>query len=250
MQEAGEQASYTRGTVLTPVKADALNPDQRACCICFQPFGSTASTQGGPEVPVKLPCGHLFGEMCISTWTRSRNSCPLCRKKVLNIDDCPANRQLPDSGSSNALSSELIAQDDVWLDEGVWNNSFESLEDAVSYADIETLIDYYTRDLSNNTFDSQPQRFLETLICGEHHGLCQCCDDQDTKDAPLPHIRLTLPATTRPRSMDIDNFDLVQLGSQFAELNYRYKIWGDEYRNAPTFNEMSLSGDAVEVIHW
>ncbi|KAF1926466.1 uncharacterized protein M421DRAFT_422795 [Didymella exigua CBS 183.55] len=220
MRQISEQASYTRGTVLTPVKADTLDRNERACYICFQPFGSTASLQAGPEGPVQLPCGHVFGEVCISIWIRSSNSCPFCRKKVLDIDGWPASRHVPESSSSNTFSSEYTTQDDVWLDEEVWNNSSDSLEDAVSYADIEALIEHYTRDLSNVNFDSQPQRRQEALVYGEHHGLCHCIGGRGIRNAALPLRRLTSPATVEARPMDIDNFDLAQMGSQFAEVNY------------------------------
>lgn len=221
MYQASEQSSCSRSTVFVPVKANALERTDGACYICFQPFGSTDPLHGGSEVPVQLPCGHVFGEVCITIWTHSSNSCPLCRKKVLNTDDCPANIRVPNSGSSNSPNSRLTVQDDVWLDEAVWNTSSRNPEPAVSYADVETLVSYYTRDLSNVNFDSQPQRSPETLICGEHRGLCHCYDDRETRNAALPRRRLIPPANAQPRPMGIDNFDLVQLGSQFARLNYR-----------------------------
>lgn len=171
-------------------------------------------------MPVQLPCGHVFGQVYIIIWIQSSNPCPLCRKKVLSVDDCPANTCPPDSGSSNTHNSRLIALEDVWMDEEVWNTSSPNLESAVSYADIETLVEYYTRDLSNVDFDSQPQRGSGILICGEPRGFCHCCDDRGTINAALPRRRLTPPATPQPRPVGIDNFDLVQLGSQFSRLNY------------------------------
>jgi hypothetical protein len=215
MHQASEQASCSRSTVLAPVRADALDPNDRACYICFQPFGSTGSLYGESEVPVQLPCGHVFGEVCISIWTHSSNSCPLCRKKVLGIDDCPANTRSSESGSSNTHNSRLTASVDIWLDDEVWNTSSQNHEPAVSYAEVETLVEYYTRDLSN--VNLQPHRVPETLFCGEYRGLCHCCDDRGTRNAALPRRRLTPPAAAQP----IDNFDLVQLGSQFARLDYR-----------------------------
>jgi hypothetical protein len=221
MHQASDQASCLRCTVLTLVKADALDRNERACCICFQPFGPTESLHGRAEVPVQLPCGHVFGEECISIWARSSNSCPLCRKKVLDVDKCSANTRFPSTGSATTQSSRFTTQDDVWLDEETWNTSFTDPEHAVSYADIETLIEYYTRDLSNVDSDYQSQRSPETQICGEHRDVCHCHGGRETRNVAVPHGRLTPPATTRPRPMDIDNLDLVQLGSQFAELNYR-----------------------------
>lgn len=216
MRQTSEQASYLYGTVLTPVKADSLDRNERTCCICFQPFGSTASLQGGTEVPVQLSCGHIFGEACISTWIRSSDSYPLCREKILNVDDRPANRHVPDPGSSHALSFEFASHYDVWLDEEVWNHPSRILEDAVSFADIETLIEHYTGDLLNSRSDSRPERGREVLICGERHGLCHCYGGQGTGTAMLPHRCLTPPAIDEPRPLNINDLDLRQLGSQFA----------------------------------
>lgn len=34
------------------------------------------------HVATKMPCGHIFGHLCICEWLRSNNSCPLCRTQV------------------------------------------------------------------------------------------------------------------------------------------------------------------------
>lgn len=28
--------------------------------------------------PVSLPCGHVFGALCINSWFRKKESCPIC----------------------------------------------------------------------------------------------------------------------------------------------------------------------------
>lgn len=73
----------------------ALETDDMECSICKLEYGtyrgeeisSTESVldQGLPgeestEQPVKLCCGHLFGEWCIKTWLLEQPaSCPVCR---------------------------------------------------------------------------------------------------------------------------------------------------------------------------
>ena len=74
-----------------------LQPENRVCPICQEPYGMDGP-QGGPqnhpqgsvsisgsvvEYPVKLPC-HVFGSECLKTWlTPSKNeSCPLCRRNI------------------------------------------------------------------------------------------------------------------------------------------------------------------------
>lgn len=44
----------------------------------------TESEANFPEshVATKMPCGHIFGHLCICEWLRSNNSCPLCRVTV------------------------------------------------------------------------------------------------------------------------------------------------------------------------
>ncbi|CAD5221060.1 unnamed protein product [Bursaphelenchus xylophilus] len=43
------------------------------CAICLNTM-----TSG-----VKLPCGHIFEELCVRKWLEERNECPLCRKSVV-----------------------------------------------------------------------------------------------------------------------------------------------------------------------
>ena len=65
----------------TEPSADAIqqNPLCRICWIEYE----------GEDRPVRLPCGHLFGEECIIAWSRGitpngrHNGCPYCRKELL-----------------------------------------------------------------------------------------------------------------------------------------------------------------------
>lgn len=45
------------------------------CPICQEAFDNTAR----PEIPVRLPCHHIFGALCISSWMSLEETCPLCR---------------------------------------------------------------------------------------------------------------------------------------------------------------------------
>lgn len=241
MQEASEQISYAQGTVLVPVKADALEPDERSCCICLQPFGSATLTQSGSEAAVQLPCGHVFGEVCMASWALVNNSCPLCRKQAFSfgIGDHSAGQHSSDPRVSIPLSSVLLPQDDIWLDEYVWNDSNRSRRSTVSSADIETMIYSYTHDHSDVNLGSQRQHLPGTLSCSEHRGFCQCSADQNTRNGALPHRRLATPATAPREQTDIVNLDLVQLGSQFAELQFQYPEM-DGFLNASRFGQNTL----------
>lgn len=52
---------------LKAVKLDDIEPDNQECDICRESFGSAVDDQS-PEKPVSLPCGHIFGNRCISGW--------------------------------------------------------------------------------------------------------------------------------------------------------------------------------------
>lgn len=47
--------------------------EPKYCCICFE-----------NEICKKLICGHIIGKKCIEEWTEISNSCPLCRKKLID----------------------------------------------------------------------------------------------------------------------------------------------------------------------
>ncbi|MCJ1425417.1 hypothetical protein MMC29_003316 [Sticta canariensis] len=49
------------------VKLDDIEPENGECDICRQSFCSTDDGRS-PEIPISLPCGHVFGMDCISNW--------------------------------------------------------------------------------------------------------------------------------------------------------------------------------------
>lgn len=55
------------------VKLDDLDPARKECDVCRQSFLS-ADHGTTPEKPVSLPCGHVFGSSCLSSWIASGNS--------------------------------------------------------------------------------------------------------------------------------------------------------------------------------
>ncbi|MCJ1456956.1 hypothetical protein MMC28_007322 [Mycoblastus sanguinarius] len=69
--------NMTRQPLLSELKGDL------SCHICHERF----LTGEAPEVPVKLPCGHICGIGCILKWLSplsptGNNSCPECRKPI------------------------------------------------------------------------------------------------------------------------------------------------------------------------
>lgn len=57
------------------------------CTICGEDYGTTIPASDIlPEDPVRLPCNHEFGHVCLTTWLsptqESKNTCPLCRRTL------------------------------------------------------------------------------------------------------------------------------------------------------------------------
>lgn len=84
----------------------SLAEDDELCDICFLCFGEwrwedrhTANSGDSepfkvlvdmmPENPVRLSCGHIFGELCLRTWmmriSKGPFTCPKCRTKLSRV---------------------------------------------------------------------------------------------------------------------------------------------------------------------
>ena len=67
---------------------ESLPEDGRSCGICQETYLHGEH----PEQPVRLPCGHHFGRVCIERWLspeepHPRNNCPLCRRAFFAVED-------------------------------------------------------------------------------------------------------------------------------------------------------------------
>lgn len=68
---------YTPSAAPSPDQLIAILPTSPAaavCTVCME------GCEGGKQTP----CGHIFHGACISSWLGLRNSCPLCRRRVLS----------------------------------------------------------------------------------------------------------------------------------------------------------------------
>ena len=68
---------------MTSVAKEDLEQENRKCIICQENYHLGDFN----ERPVKLRCGHVFGEKCIQQWVRGkgvrpRSTCPLCRAQL------------------------------------------------------------------------------------------------------------------------------------------------------------------------
>ncbi|KAF3008702.1 hypothetical protein E8E13_009521 [Curvularia kusanoi] len=67
-----------------------------ACDICAKDYSAIpVESSEEEEVAVKLPCGHYFGEWCISQWFdtckthKNKVTCPMCRKQLIEPPQSP-----------------------------------------------------------------------------------------------------------------------------------------------------------------
>ncbi|CAG8954963.1 hypothetical protein HYFRA_00008652 [Hymenoscyphus fraxineus] len=70
-----------RGYLVMLLNQDDPPANERTCAICEIDYGDEQVVQGTFELPAMLPCGHVFGYFCLTTWIRDRKgrSCPTCR---------------------------------------------------------------------------------------------------------------------------------------------------------------------------
>ena len=75
-------ADFLSSNSLQKVDPQTLDPEDH-CMICHTEYDSAT------ESPVRLPCGHVFGESCILQWlwARDRNTCPLCSRVLFRHDE-------------------------------------------------------------------------------------------------------------------------------------------------------------------
>lgn len=74
--------------------------EDQPCPICMEEYSTTPCASGKTERAVRLPCSHVVGFECISTWLmpksgrRSNNSCPICRRELFPVAPpfCPTLR--------------------------------------------------------------------------------------------------------------------------------------------------------------
>lgn len=77
-------------------KVPCADLTETECSICREDFDVSLTTDDG-ELPVRLQCGHIFGEKCLllflSTRATRQNSCPMCRAKLPHLADHASGRQ-------------------------------------------------------------------------------------------------------------------------------------------------------------
>ena len=72
---------------LISLELDDLEKGDNTCAICLQPYREGESQ----EIPLQLPCGHIFGKECLLSWLSDIGDdgahaacCPMCRKECIS----------------------------------------------------------------------------------------------------------------------------------------------------------------------
>lgn len=55
------------------------------------------------ECPIRLPCSHIIGSACITTWLQTRSTCPICRFEFF-----PAQEKASDSDDGEELDDQTL----------------------------------------------------------------------------------------------------------------------------------------------
>lgn len=91
-------AQYPDATV-----AELEATGDQTCIVCrddmihasAQPTGDDQPALGPLDKPKKLPCGHILHLRCLRSWLERQQSCPMCRRPVLDPAPAPTPTQAP-----------------------------------------------------------------------------------------------------------------------------------------------------------
>lgn len=109
------------------------------CYICLEECDAISQETGIVEWGIRLPCSHVCGSACITTWFRSNNTCLVCRREffppqISDEDDAMIGNEIDEE-------SEDSHEDDAMTDDEIGEESEDSDEDE----DSDGNEDYYHR---------------------------------------------------------------------------------------------------------
>lgn len=126
------------------VHRSSLGPDAKdlECPICFYNYWAPRTLEGEPpeaaEFPVRLPCGHVFGYICISEWLNDNRTCPICKAEMERTVDI-AKQVLEKLHRREKIE---LAIENLWA---VWS-SFWTMRDTVNRDGLRTIANRLSRD--------------------------------------------------------------------------------------------------------
>ena len=111
-----QRAKATEYILNLPIVCRANLPDEhKSCHICMEDFKTQTSKT--LELPVRLPCSHILGTICMINWLSSNGDnsprgCPLCRAALL-----PQTQPPPSESRSAYRDGFRRRENNVWFDE-------------------------------------------------------------------------------------------------------------------------------------
>ncbi|KAJ3023014.1 E3 ubiquitin-protein ligase hrd1 [Thoreauomyces humboldtii] len=106
-----EEMEVTPPVTVPPPPADAAAPLPPAAPAA--PAAGEARPPGHPDTPKKLHCGHIFHFHCLRSWLERQQSCPTCRRSVLETT-VPAATQPPANPAPAAGPAGAVNPENDW----------------------------------------------------------------------------------------------------------------------------------------
>ncbi|KAF2090544.1 hypothetical protein K490DRAFT_61863 [Saccharata proteae CBS 121410] len=99
--------------VMETVEGSAVVLEDESCYICLADYYSWhGADRVCDDVPMRLiPCGHIFGRMCIKEWLgpgTGKNTCPLCRVVLFPLTFQVSRPQFDQASVASIASSSMI----------------------------------------------------------------------------------------------------------------------------------------------
>lgn len=162
--------------------------DRLECTICYEPYDSS-------HAPIKLACGHVFGDHCIVTFaetkTPNNHTCPMCRHELFVQED------FDEMGSPvhvGDMYGRYVADEEELWQYTPYSEPEEDEEHRELWASGVPLTQHQRNQLSSVFGLTRAQRdaaavlMVRELAAITHEGILIVGDDQEANFPPTRHV--------------------------------------------------------------